>query len=173
MKKDSLGVMEQTILSTTSQMQTTKASDPQLPSTASSSNSVVGVYSSSSDPVHVPSPDSRSAAKVGAIKREVGVVGAHRQNSDPSAKLSSLHGSSFSSTILGRERPSSRDALRSVGTLSKSEQLSMNTAPEPAVSSLSVGKSLSNNQQSSRSHQLVGHQKGIHFSKPCNCFLWW
>lgn len=164
-KKDSLGVMEQAILSTASQMEAGKASDPQLPSTASSNNSVVGVYSSSSDPVHVPSPDSRSAAKVGAIKREVGVVGAHRQNSDPSAKLPSSHGSSFSSTNLGREGPSSRDAFRSVGTLSKSEQLSMNTAPEPAMPSLTVSKSFSNNQHSSRSHQLVGHQKATQPNK--------
>ncbi|XP_078444316.1 dentin sialophosphoprotein, putative (DUF1296) isoform X2 [Wolffia australiana] len=41
-----------------------------------------GVYASSSDPVHVPSPDSRSAGIVGAIRREVGVVGGRRHLSD-------------------------------------------------------------------------------------------
>ncbi|XP_068303251.1 uncharacterized protein [Pyrus communis] len=50
-----------------------------------SSNSVVGVYSSSTDPVHVPSPDSRPAASVGAIKREVGIRRQASGNSKPSA----------------------------------------------------------------------------------------
>ncbi|CAA6664685.1 unnamed protein product [Spirodela intermedia] len=44
------------------------------------SSSSSGVYASSSDPVHVPSPDSRSAGTVGAIRREVGVVGASQIN---------------------------------------------------------------------------------------------
>lgn len=39
---------------------------------------MAGVYSSSSDPVHVPSPDSRPDANIGAIKREVGAVGVRR-----------------------------------------------------------------------------------------------
>ncbi|KAL8230269.1 hypothetical protein R6Q57_000047 [Mikania cordata] len=44
-------------------------------SVTSPNSSVVGVYSSSSDPVHIPSLASRTAANVGAIKREIGPVG--------------------------------------------------------------------------------------------------
>ncbi|CBI35892.3 unnamed protein product, partial [Vitis vinifera] len=63
-----------------------KPNDSQPYSASLASNSsVVGVYSSSSDPVHVPSPDSRSSAIVGAIKREVGVVGVRRQSTENSS----------------------------------------------------------------------------------------
>lgn len=159
LKKDVSGDTPQIALDGATQ--TGKPNESQLPSVASSNNSVVGVYSSSLDPVHVPSPDSRSAAKVGAIKREVGVVGAHRQNSDRSPKLSSPHSNALSSTHLGREGSSPREAVRSIGTLSKNEQTSQSIAPQSAVPSLPVSRSFSNNQQSSRSHQLSGHQKGM------------
>ncbi|CAI9114396.1 OLC1v1015113C1 [Oldenlandia corymbosa var. corymbosa] len=154
-KKDFPGDRRVTVTSTAPQIQLEKSNDLQLPSTASSSNSVVGVYSSSSDPVHVPSPDSRPTAKIGAIKREVGVVGANRQNSDSSARLSSLQASSVSNLQSSREGP----APRSFGTLSKVDNSSQHLVAESAVASLSVSRSFANSQYNSRSHQLSGHQK--------------
>lgn len=48
---------------------------------------------SSSDPIHVPSPGSKSAGTFGAIKREVGVVGARQRSSDSAAiKTSASNG---------------------------------------------------------------------------------
>ncbi|KAL3528596.1 hypothetical protein ACH5RR_007918 [Cinchona calisaya] len=155
-KKDLFGERRQAASNTTSQMLSVKPSDSQIPSTASSSNSVIGVYSSSSDPVHVPSPDSRPAAKIGAIKREVGIVGAHRQNSD---RLSSSQNSSFSNSHQGREGPS-RESPRSLGIVTKGDQSSQNVVPESAaMPGLSVSRSFTNSQYSSRAHQLMGHQK--------------
>ncbi|TVU46600.1 hypothetical protein EJB05_06143 [Eragrostis curvula] len=49
----------------------------------SGKNSFAGeLCCSSSDPIHVPSPGSKSAGTFGAIKREVGVVGARQRPSD-------------------------------------------------------------------------------------------
>jgi len=44
---------------------------------------------SSSDPIHVPSPGSKSAGTFGAIKREVGVVGARQRPSNSAATTTS------------------------------------------------------------------------------------
>ncbi|XP_061364003.1 uncharacterized protein LOC133307510 isoform X2 [Gastrolobium bilobum] len=76
--------------------------------TVASTSSVVGVYSSSTDPVHVPSPDSRSSGVVGAIKREVGVVGVRRQSADHKVKQSSVPSSSYDNSLVGKDvsRPS-------------------------------------------------------------------
>ncbi|KAL3511638.1 hypothetical protein ACH5RR_024355 [Cinchona calisaya] len=159
MKKDLFGERRRTVRNTAQQMQSVKPSDSEIPSTASSSNSVLGVYSSSSDPVHVPSPDSRPAANIGAIKREVGAVGAHRQNSDPSAKLSSPHNSSFSNVQLGREVPSRES--RSFGSVPKGDQSSsQSTVTESAAVPVpSVSRSFTNCQYNGRGHQPMGHQK--------------
>ncbi|OEL34838.1 hypothetical protein BAE44_0004146 [Dichanthelium oligosanthes] len=48
---------------------------------------------SSSDPIHVPSPGSKSAGTFGAIKREVGVVGARQRPSDGAATNTSTSNS--------------------------------------------------------------------------------
>lgn len=48
---------------------------------------------SSSDPIHVPSPGSKSAGTFGAIKREVGVVGARQRPSDSPATNTSTSNS--------------------------------------------------------------------------------
>ncbi|KAK4269095.1 hypothetical protein QN277_022298 [Acacia crassicarpa] len=71
--------------------------------TVASASSAVGVYSSSTDPVHVPSPDSRSSGAVGAIGREVGVVGVRRHSSDNSLKQSSVPSSSYANSIVGKD----------------------------------------------------------------------
>uniref|UniRef100_A0A5B7APQ9 GBF-interacting protein 1 N-terminal domain-containing protein n=1 Tax=Davidia involucrata TaxID=16924 RepID=A0A5B7APQ9_DAVIN len=95
-KKESLVERRAPVPNTVSRVHVVKPNDSQPHSaTLASNNSVVGVYSSSSDPVHVPSLDSRSAATVGAIKREVGVVGVRRQSSENSVQPSSAQ-SSFS-----------------------------------------------------------------------------
>lgn len=145
-----------------SRVQGIKPNDSQPHSSTSVSNSVVGLYSSSSDPVHVPSLDSRPAANVGAIKREVGVVGVRRQSSENPVKLSSAQTSSFTNSHSGRDRPSSRESFRSFTGSSKTDRPSQSQSqsqPESTILSIPASRSFVNNQHSSRSHQLVGHQK--------------
>ncbi|KAK6148738.1 hypothetical protein DH2020_016263 [Rehmannia glutinosa] len=143
--------------SATSRVQT-KANGPQPYSTSSSSSSVVGVYSSNSDPVHVPSLHSRPAANIGAIRREVGVVGPRRQSSENSSKPSSSQNTPLPNTQSGRDSHS-RESARPVNTISKSDQPSQNMAPESAAPGLPGSKSFSSNQYGSRPHQPMGHQK--------------
>lgn len=145
-----------------SPMQSMKPNDSQPNSTTSSNNSIGGVYSSSSDPVHVPSPDSRPAANIGAIKREVGAVGVRRQSTENSFNLSSAQSNSFSKSHLRHDSPS-RESFRSSTDMSKSDQPNQTPVSEPAMPSISVSKPFMNNQYSSRQHQPVGHQKGILF----------
>ncbi|PIN24689.1 hypothetical protein CDL12_02571 [Handroanthus impetiginosus] len=152
-KKEMLGERRVPFPSGNSRGQT-KANGPQPHSTNSSSSSVVGVYSSSSDPVHVPSLHSRSAANVGAIRREVGVVGPRRQSSESSTKPPSSQNTSLPNTQSGRDGHS-RDSARPLNAISKSDQSSQNVAPDSAVPGLPSSRSLS----SSRPHQLMGHQK--------------
>lgn len=159
--KDLFGERQQTVPNTAPQMLSVKPNDSEIPSTALLNNSVVGVYSSSSDPVHVPSPDSRAASKIGAIKREVGAVGAHRQNSDPSARFSSSQTSSFSNLHLGREGSSSRESPRSFGSVSKGDQSGQNAPPESAA----MTRSFPNSQYTGRGHQLMGHPKAAQPNK--------
>lgn len=123
---------------------------------SASSTSVIGVYSSSTDPVHVPSPDSRPSASVGAIKREVGVVGVRKQSSD--LAKSSVPSSSFSNSLLGKE--GSTESYRSFTGISKTDQLSQTS--ESVMPSIPVSRSFISNQHNVRPHQQpVGHQKGI------------
>lgn len=146
-----------TFSSVASRVQAGKANNARSQSvTVASSSSAIGVYSSSTDPVHVPSPDSRSPGSVGAIKREVGVVGLRRQTSDNSK--SSLPSSSFSNSLLGGE--GSGEALQSFTTISKNDQV--NQASESIIPSLSISKSLTSSHYSTRQQhqQPVGHQKG-------------
>ncbi|KAK1308612.1 hypothetical protein QJS10_CPA09g00140 [Acorus calamus] len=121
-------------------------------------NYVVGVYSSSSDPVHVPSPNSRSAGKVGAIKREVGVVGGRRKPCERSATHLSLPSSSISVSN------STKDV--SVPTVSlrhsvKSSQFGTSVS-EPIMPGLSSSRPSSANQYSIKQHQQpLSHQKAL------------
>ncbi|XP_050380260.1 uncharacterized protein LOC126797630 isoform X2 [Argentina anserina] len=122
---------------------------------SASSTSVIGVYSSSTDPVHVPSPDSRPSASVGAIKREVGVVGVRKQSSDNSK--SAVLSSSFSNSLLGKE--GSTESFRSFTGISKPDQLSQTS--ESVMPSIPVNRSFISNQHNVRPHQQpMGHQKG-------------
>lgn len=131
-------------------------------STMVSTSSAIGVYSSSTDPVHVPSPNSRSSGVVGAIKREVGVVGvAQRQSSDNKAKQSFVPSSSNSNSLTGKDGTSA-NSFQSIGVISKREQLSQTNVTEPSFPGIPVGRPTFNNQYNSRPHQqLAGHQRGI------------
>ncbi|KAJ1296731.1 hypothetical protein BS78_01G324800 [Paspalum vaginatum] len=61
---------------------------------------------SSSDPIHVPSPGSKSAGTYGAIKREVGVVGAREHPSDSAAKNTSNSDSLVKVASAPKDNPS-------------------------------------------------------------------
>lgn len=161
-RKDLLEEFQTTVPSAVSRAQAVKRNDSPLYSASLASNSsVVGVYSSSSDPVHVPSPDSRSSGNVGAIKREVGVVGVRRQSTENSVKQSSVPSSSLPSSLLGRDNSPSSETFRSFNAIPKSDQPRQTTVPEPAISSMPVSRSFLGNQYGNRPHQQpVGHQKG-------------
>ncbi|XP_030490737.2 GBF-interacting protein 1-like [Cannabis sativa] len=136
-------------------VQAGKANNPRSqPAMVASSSSAIGVYSSSTDPVHVPSPDSRSSGSVGAIKREVGVVGVRRQSSDNSKQ--SVAGSSLPNSILGGE--GATESLQSFNTISKKDELSQ--THESIIPSMSVSRSLLSHYGNRQPHQQpVGHQK--------------
>ncbi|KAJ6415852.1 hypothetical protein OIU84_004609 [Salix udensis] len=131
---------------TTSRAQVVKPNNSQQhDASLAPSNSVVGVYSSSTDPVHVPSPDSRSSGAVGAIKREVGVVGGRRQSENAVKDLSSSN--SFS------------ESFHPLTAISNSDQVSQTAAIEP-LPDVPVNRSFLHNQYNSRPHQqTVGHPK--------------
>ncbi|XP_059640093.1 uncharacterized protein LOC132282435 isoform X2 [Cornus florida] len=156
-KKESLEARQASVPNTVSHVQAVKPNNSQPPSaTLASNNSVVGVYSSSSDPVHVPSPDSKSASTVGAIKREVGVVGVRQQQSSENSLKPSVQSSN---SHLGRDG-SSRESFRHFTAISKSSQPSQATVSESIVPNMSVGRPFLSNQYNSRSHQQpLGHQK--------------
>ncbi|KAG2728715.1 hypothetical protein I3760_01G217500 [Carya illinoinensis] len=131
------------------------------PAILASGSSAIGVYSSSTDPVHVPSPDSRSSGTVGAIKREVGVVGVRRQHSDNSVKMSTVLSSSFSKSLLGKD--GSTEASRPLNAISRTDDLNQTTETDSVIASMSVSRSFLSNQYSGRPHQQpAGHQKGAH-----------
>ncbi|XP_022721573.1 uncharacterized protein LOC111279005 isoform X5 [Durio zibethinus] len=126
----------------------------------SSSNSVVGVYSSSTDPVHVPSPDSRSSGAVGAIKREVGVVGVRRQPSENAVKGSSGASGSLSNSYVGRD--TSSEAFQQFPAISRADQPSHTSVAESVMPGISGSRSFVSNQYGAKQHQQVsGHQKGF------------
>ncbi|XP_068662803.1 GBF-interacting protein 1-like isoform X2 [Aristolochia californica] len=126
-----------------------------------SSNSAVGLYSKSTDPVHVPSPDSRSSGKVGAIKREVGAVGVRHQLAQNLVGLSSAQNNSLSVPPFGKDGPGSTESLgESSSNLAKSGNLSQVSLVQPVASGTSTGRSFLGNQQNNKPHQqAVGHQK--------------
>ncbi|XP_047962571.1 GBF-interacting protein 1-like isoform X2 [Salvia hispanica] len=156
-RKEMAGDKRFPIPSATSHVQT-KANASQQQSTNLSSSSVVGVYSSSSDPVHVPSLHSRPAANVGAIRREVGVVGPRRQSSENSPKPSSSQGTSLPNAQ-SRQDGQSQESVQSFNAKSKNGHSNQNVASDSAVAGPPAGRSFSSNSYGSRSHQLIGHQK--------------
>ncbi|KAL6000696.1 hypothetical protein ACLOJK_006422 [Asimina triloba] len=123
---------------------------PSRPTTSASNRSVVGVYSWATDPVHVPSPDSRTSGAVGAIKREVGVVGVRRQSSEQSSARSSVTSSSFSMPHLGKDISPS------------TESFGQSSAPQSVMADVSVNRSFLGHQYHNKLHQQTAtHQKVI------------
>ncbi|OIT02780.1 PREDICTED: uncharacterized protein LOC109227409 isoform X1 [Nicotiana attenuata] len=162
------GEIQASVSQSASQMRGVKPNGSRPHSMTSSSNSVIGVYSSFSDPVHVPSLDSRPAAKVGAIKREVGVVGARRQSAETFAKPSSSQSRSISNLHMEQARQdggNSKGSLRPLSSNSRSDQSAVSDSPK---SSLPVGRSFSGNQHINRQHQPVGHQKTVQWKPKLN-----
>lgn len=153
--EDKQGMM----LNASAVVQPTKPNNIHQKSSANAStSSAMGVYSSSTDPVHVPSPDSRSPGIVGAIRREVGVVGVRRLSSDNKAKQLFVASSSHAISLVGKDGPSAD----SVGTISKPEQYIQTTVTEPSFPGMSASRPSLNNAYNSRPHQqLAGHQRGI------------
>ncbi|XP_019461286.1 PREDICTED: GBF-interacting protein 1-like isoform X1 [Lupinus angustifolius] len=153
------------VLNAATRVQSNKPNSSQQNSTTvASTSSAVGVYSSSTDPVHVPSPDSRASSVVGAIRREVGVVGVRRQSSDNKVKQSSAPSNSSTHSHNGKAGTLA-NSFQSVGALSKTEQISQTNVKEPSFSGMSVSRPSMNNQHNSRPHQPVGHQRASQHNK--------
>ncbi|KAF8025743.1 hypothetical protein BT93_F2546 [Corymbia citriodora subsp. variegata] len=157
--KETLEQERVTDSSAVSRVQAAKPTNSPSHSTSlASSNSVVGLYSSSTDPVHVPSPDSRSSSVVGAIKREVGVVGVRRQSSEDSVKHLSEPGVSFSNSPLRRDYSPS-ESFQSLTAVSKTDQLGQAAVSQSASTATSSIRTSISNQFGGKPHQSVGHQK--------------
>ncbi|XP_021640880.2 uncharacterized protein LOC110635754 isoform X2 [Hevea brasiliensis] len=150
--------------SAASRVQVIKPNSQHYSATLASSNSVIGVYSSSTDPVHVPSPDSRSSAAVGAIKREVGVVGGRRLSYENAIKNSSVSSSSFSNSVLGKEGSMSESFLP-FPTISKTDQANQTVATESVMPSISVSRSFLTNQYNRPHQAAMGLQKVAQHNK--------
>ncbi|XP_010932459.1 uncharacterized protein [Elaeis guineensis] len=122
-----------------------------------STNSIIGMYCSS-DPVHVPSPSSRSAGTVGAIRREVGAVGVRKLSYNYSTSHSSVSSGSFSVPLSGKDTSLLSNSSIQSAAMSKNNQL-IHTPSEPILSSTSFSRSFSVGQHHSR--QPVGHRKAM------------
>ncbi|KAK9149172.1 hypothetical protein Scep_007929 [Stephania cephalantha] len=134
-----------TVLKLDSQVSRVKARDP-LPystTTVVPNNSFGGLYSS--DPVHVPS-DNRLSSKIGAIKREVGVVGVRWQPAGNTSK---------STSISSRPSTASKKVFQSNQT----------DAHESVLASLSTSRSFSSNHNRSKSYPTVNHEKATQTNK--------
>ncbi|XP_050232433.1 uncharacterized protein LOC126681097 isoform X2 [Mercurialis annua] len=149
--------------SATSRVHAMKPSSQHHSATLASNNSVVGLYSSSTDPVHVPSPESRSSAAVGAIKREVGVVGGRRQSSENSVKNSSASSNSVSNVM--RKDGSLPESFRPFLTISKTDQVNQPAPTESAIHNISSARPFLGNQYGRPHQNTAGHQKAAQHNK--------
>lgn len=109
---------------------------------------------SSSDPIHVPSPGSKSAGTFGAIKREVGVVGARQRPFDNTATNTSTSNSSVKvpTSTATKENASNGQQSRSSGVSSKNSR--------PSSSTHLSSRPSSSSQYHSKPNTPVGHPKG-------------
>uniref|UniRef100_A0A0D9VV67 GBF-interacting protein 1 N-terminal domain-containing protein n=1 Tax=Leersia perrieri TaxID=77586 RepID=A0A0D9VV67_9ORYZ len=109
---------------------------------------------SSSDPIHVPSPGSRSAGTFGAIKREVGVVGARQPPFDNAATNTSTSNSSVKMSSVStatKDNASNGQQTRFSGVSLKNSRPSSSTHLSTRPSSSS--------QYHSKPNTPVGHPK--------------
>ncbi|XP_065000562.1 uncharacterized protein LOC103979312 isoform X3 [Musa acuminata AAA Group] len=125
-------------------------------------NSFIGMSSSSSDPVHVPSLDSASAGKVGAIQREVGVVGFRRQTSDHPENRSSVSNSFLSSSLSGKNICFSVESTGHQAYTSKSHSLNQISPSAADLYSMSLSIQSQGFYHNSRLHQQsLSQQKAV------------
>lgn len=128
-------------------------------SSSASTNSVIGVYSTS-DPVHVPSPASRSAITVGAIRREVGAVGVRKQSSDGQLTNSSVSNNSHPVGLGGEITLASADSPRYGATNIKSSQV--NQVPiSDTVTPTTTNRRFASVQNNSKHLQSFNHQRAM------------
>ncbi|XP_074302169.1 uncharacterized protein LOC141633638 isoform X1 [Silene latifolia] len=139
------------------QVSVTKQIESQSQAGSSASSNAVGVYASASDPVHVPSPVSRSPA-VGAIRREIGVVGGRRQSSDSGPKQPQQHKVSNVNSVLGAS--SATQAFKHINSIPRNDQ-----GPGTAVESVVVNSGSRPSNHFNRFHQQPAGQKGALPSK--------
>ncbi|XP_020584644.1 uncharacterized protein LOC110027516 isoform X2 [Phalaenopsis equestris] len=125
---------------------------------SASSNTIIGVYSSSSDPVHVPSPASRSAGSIGAIRREVGAVGIKKQSSNVQPTNSTVSNNSHSVNLGGKGITSTAESLRDSATNAKSNQLNRVPISDTFRPPTSNRRSAQNN---SKQLQTFNHQRAM------------
>jgi len=134
-----------------------KPSDSQSQSGGQASSSAVSIYASSSDPVHVPSPDSRSSVAIGAVRRDVGVVGGRQHSSDSTSKQLFKQNISNSKSVSGSS--SNTESFQAINTGSANDKSHSTVMGSVMISS--AGTRLVN-QFSGRSHQQpVGHHRGM------------
>lgn len=143
----------------TSQAQKGVHNSSKSQSKLTSTGSIIRVYCSSSDPVHVPSPSSRSAGTVRAIRREVGAVGAWKQSYGHPTSRSSVSNGSFSVPLSGKDALLLAKSSIQSAAMSKNNQLIQTPSSDPILSSTSFSRSFSVGQHHSR--QPVGHGKGM------------
>lgn len=161
MRKEHSVERQSAVTVSSSQVSTAKPSDSQSQSDGQASSSGVGVYAFASDPVHVPSPDSRSSAAIGAIRRDVGVVGGRQHPSESTSKQSFKQNISNLKSVLGSS--SNTESFRPINSASGNDQSHSSVMGSVILSS--PGTRLVN-QFSGRSHQQpVGHHKGVLSSK--------
>ncbi|KAL5217876.1 hypothetical protein ABZP36_018560 [Zizania latifolia] len=120
----------------------------------SGSNNFTGeLCCSPSDPIHVPSPGSRSPGTFGAIKREVGVVGARQRPSDNAVTNTSTSNSSVKVpvTTATKDNASNEQQSRLSGVSLKNSRASLSIQLNSRPSSLS--------QYHSKPNTPVSHSK--------------
>ncbi|XP_020090770.1 uncharacterized protein LOC109711862 isoform X3 [Ananas comosus] len=123
------------------------------PQKNSATESSIGVYSLNFDPVHVPSPESKAAGTHGAIRREVGVVGARRPSQ------SSVPSSSNPDPIWGKDSSNLAGLSGLSAYTSKGSQTSQAPASEIMLRGVTITRY---SQRSNKSHQpSAGHQKAM------------
>ncbi|GJN40853.1 hypothetical protein PR202_gn00264 [Eleusine coracana subsp. coracana] len=122
-------------------------------SVASGKNSFSGeLCCSSSDPIHVPSPGSKSAGNFGAIKREVGVVGARQRPSDKPGTSTSPSNSLVEVVSPHKDNPSNEQQSGLPGSSLKNSRINL---PVPLSS-----RPFPSSQYHHKPQSHVSHTKG-------------
>ncbi|KAK8967491.1 hypothetical protein KSP40_PGU018764 [Platanthera guangdongensis] len=128
-------------------------------SSSASTSSVIGVYSTL-DPVHVPSPASRSAITVGAIRREIGAVGIRKQSSDGLSTNSAVSNNSLPVSLGGEIILASADSPRYPATNIKSSQVNQVPIPD-TVMPTTTNRRIASVQSNSKHLQSFNHQRAM------------